>query len=327
MITIATSIAPRNIEHQQSAIDSWLALGFAVISVNSCSEIELLSPLFPSIEFVVSDRNAKAKTGRAYIFFDDIRTALIASASKVCGIINSDIHLKAGPDFYAFVRRTAHDGLLFGSRMDVDSLDRNKGNIYFLGFDFFFFDRSVLACYPASEFCIGAPWWDYWMLLIPIRQGKCCRELVSPIAFHLKHPMNWSFELLSSFGSEVYSYISTVASDLPVYGRQMRMPVSINEHKLLSYRVLHYIHDNAGEIACNKLPLSRCVFKMLRALLLSIYCAISELDCEIEESTSGSKGVLTWAKRGDLQLRVTHKFIYRCFAKLLRLALRKVHES
>lgn len=38
-ITVDTSIAQRNLEHQKSAVASWLALGFEVISLNSPAEI------------------------------------------------------------------------------------------------------------------------------------------------------------------------------------------------------------------------------------------------------------------------------------------------
>ena len=50
-ITIATSIAPRNIELQRDAIASWKKLGLEAISVNSKEEIEAIKDFFPDVKF------------------------------------------------------------------------------------------------------------------------------------------------------------------------------------------------------------------------------------------------------------------------------------
>jgi len=47
LITVATSIAPRNIEKQRVAVMSWVAAGLRIISVNTPEEIELLKTSFP----------------------------------------------------------------------------------------------------------------------------------------------------------------------------------------------------------------------------------------------------------------------------------------
>ncbi len=215
-VIIATSIAPGKIELQQSAISSWLKLGFKVLSVNTRREIDLLLSDFPLVKFVEAERDASAVAGKPYIYFDDVLRALQAEGPAVCGIINSDIHLLAGAGFTEYIVENAFDGFIFGSRVDVDSLDFMYGEHYEEGFDFFFFNAEVIPVYPASDFCIGVPWWDYWAPLVPFLKGYPVKQLATSVAFHVKHPTKWSAELHEKFGDKFFNRF--VEADLFAYG-------------------------------------------------------------------------------------------------------------
>lgn len=190
MITVATSIVPRNIEVQQSAINSWLNLGFAVVSINTYAEIDFLNKYFPDLFFVPAGRTAEKITGRPYIYFDDVCNALAASNSDICGIINSDIHLRAQEDFSVFVSREARGSFLFGSRIDVKATEECVGDIYYSGFDYFFFDKGVIAVYPDSELCLGLPWWDYWAIIVPWPVRSLARNVSHQLLFTLNMKLN-----------------------------------------------------------------------------------------------------------------------------------------
>jgi hypothetical protein len=89
----------------------------------------------------------------------------------------------------------AHD-LVYGTRMDVDTLDEEGGEEYSIGFDFFFLSREMAAIYPPSKLCIGAPFWDYFM---PTRAITSQREPVllrNRIARHLRHDTVWGTDQL-----------------------------------------------------------------------------------------------------------------------------------
>jgi len=77
---------------------------------------------------------------------------------------------------------------VFGSRIDIDSLDNLNEGTPFPGFDYFFFDKQIIPCYPKTEFCIGLAWWDYWAPLIPLACKLPVKKLITPIAYHIKHP-------------------------------------------------------------------------------------------------------------------------------------------
>ncbi len=190
-ITIATSIAPGDIETQRTAVDSWRKLGFDVVSLNCPDEISALREVFPDVRFVEVRREAGDSYGRPLVYFDEFLRYFRSQRSRICGIVNSDIHLISDQPIVPFIESHALDGLVYGPRTDVDSLDELQGEPCQTGFDFFFFDRSLIPCFPPSEFRIGLPWWDHWVPLVSILEGFATKRLISPFAYHIRHPSKW----------------------------------------------------------------------------------------------------------------------------------------
>lgn len=190
-ITIATSLAPgKSIDTQRSAVNSWKRIGFHVVSINAAEEIALLQPKFPDIEFIQVARDAKKKFGKPYVYFDDALAYFQGCGPGICGIVNSDIYL-LHEDLYPFISREAINSLVYGSRVDVDTLENLQGQMLYDGFDYFFFDKQMVSLYPQSELFIGLPCWDYWAALIPLFSGIPLKKIITPHAYHIKHRVNW----------------------------------------------------------------------------------------------------------------------------------------
>lgn len=247
-ITIATSIVPRNFELQRATINSWINLGIKVISLNSAEEVAIVSQNFPDVPINTVNRTAEAATGKPYVFFDDVRSALLDEPSKICGIVNSDIMLNADPNLADFIVETTGDGLLFGSRIDIDSMTNLDGAKFIYGFDFFFFRKEVLELFPGSDFCLGVPWWDYWAPLVPIVKGVRCRELISPVAFHLKHETKWASGLYCDYGKMFADKISQFSqhTDLACNVTNASSPEQLN---VFSLDILQYILNNSDKVS------------------------------------------------------------------------------
>jgi hypothetical protein len=239
-ITIATSLVPRNFKLQRVAIDSWLNLGFKVISLNSAEEAAIVTQNFPDIPVKIVNRTAASTTGKPYVYFDDVCKALIDEQSRICGIVNSDIFLSADAGFVDFISTTVGDGLLFGSRIDVDAMTDLDGEKFIYGFDFFFFDRQGLEKFPKSDFCLGVPWWDYWAPFVPIVKGYSCKELISPVAFHARHETKWAGELFIDCGKKFADKISQFVLNTDFAGKitDLNSPEQLTA---FSFDVLQYI--------------------------------------------------------------------------------------
>ncbi len=207
MITLATSIAPKNLEAQQHAIDSWRRLGFNVLSVNSGEEIDAVKDHFRGVEFIAVDRTSRELTGRSLVYLDDIFRSLVGHGSKISGIVNSDIYLSARDDFRDYLCDNAVGSVVFGARIDVESPQELNGIEYVKGFDVFFFDTDIIRHYPATEFCLGMPWWDYWVPLLPLLRGIPVKQLISPVAFHVRHPLKWDEKYFGYLGCKFLEYL------------------------------------------------------------------------------------------------------------------------
>jgi hypothetical protein len=190
-IVIGTSIAPKEIEKQRAAVDSWRALGFEVLSLNIDAEIATLQPQFPDVRFVPASRSAQERAGRPLVYFDDLLAALADTGRPVVGIVNSDIMMRATPALAGFLSREAAGAFVFGHRIDLETADADNGAPYEGGYDFFFFDRAVIEAYPKTNFAIGLPWWDYWAPAVPALNAVPLKRLVTPFAYHTRHDINW----------------------------------------------------------------------------------------------------------------------------------------
>jgi len=190
-LTIATSIAPKNLKKQAKAIESWMKLGFDVVSLNCAEEIEILKRPFPNVNFVRTERDGRDLFGKTVVYFDDFLEYFRENNCELCSIVNSDIFLIGDEGIISFIKEQAADSVVYGPRVNIDSLEQLDGEFFNEGFDFFFFPKTLISCFPKSRFCIGLPWWDYWMLLIPILEGIPVKKLVSPFAYHIKHSFKW----------------------------------------------------------------------------------------------------------------------------------------
>lgn len=289
---VATSIVPRNIELQQSAISSWQSLGFELISINSPTETNLIRQYFPSVEFISVHRTAEQSTGRPYVYFDDVCMALAESGADICGIINSDIHLYPAVKFKDFISREAEESFLFGSRIDVKTPENRDGEIYFYGFDFFFFNKSLLACYPSSEFCLGAPWWDYWAPMVPLIQGIQCKEIISPLAYHLWHETKWAPDLFNHFGDALLNALQKRSKTVNLNSgleSVLSDVIGSRDFNIFSFKILQYILGNARQIVLdtdcandNRVNIGLCQFESMRRFMIDRKsdCLIAEKEIE-----------------------------------------------
>jgi len=243
-VLVVTSIAPRNIERQQACINTWQSLGFSVVSLNIQEEINQLQSLFPNVRFHAVCRDARTETERPLVYVEDIFMYLRGNGTKISGIINSDIYLNVDAGFVSFIAKEAIDNMVFGSRMDIDSLeDYQDGVLYDKGFDYFFFDKNLLEHYPPENFCMGMPWWDYWIPLVLSEKGIPIKLLVSPIAYHVKHLMNFSEHRWIKFASYIARYYQS-SSNYEQFFLQREFIDEDQEHQ----RLMNGCHELANKI-------------------------------------------------------------------------------
>ena len=185
-LTVATSLIPGQEQAQLRAVQSWLQAGFHVASVNALADIAALLPYFPQVEFIATPRDGRSQYGRPFIYFDDILAYFRHRPIPLCGIITPDLCL-SDDRLPSFIKDHGPGSFLFGSRVDVDSPASEDGQVYQAGFDYCFFDRKMLPCYPPQAFCLDLPWWDYWAAIIPLMAKLPVKQITTPTTIHVKH--------------------------------------------------------------------------------------------------------------------------------------------
>ncbi len=193
-ILIGTSIVPgQRLDVQRAAVESWLSLGFKVVSFNHRGEIARLDEFnrdFPDLEFIPLVRTAMLLANRPVPYISDMIGYFKSTTLPISGIINSDIIFDQNPDLEGFVRQQAAEGFFYGARLDVASLDATVSRPDPYGFDYFFFPPDMNRVWPESHFCLGMPFWDHWFPLMPLLAGHAMRKPAAPIARHADHEVS-----------------------------------------------------------------------------------------------------------------------------------------
>ena len=276
-IIIGTSLAPFNIEKQRRAVESWIENGFHVISCNAKEEIDIVRKTFSnlSIEFVEVDR-AKDKTTKKLPYIKDILNIASSKANEVCGFINSDIILSKMPEgMYEFILDEADNSLVFIRRNEIknyNDIENLDWTFHFDGIDAFFIDKEMVQNVCDEGFYVQSMWDLYILLECKIHDIKI-KELMNPIAFHLRHAIVWDFEdsnqLINGFVKKEYGIVKHTYK----YAQD------------LWYKILA---ENCEKVCfCNRLNY-KCLF-VLDSINEDTIRSINEQDYENKEIVSGKK--------------------------------------
>lgn len=201
MIRFFTSIAPYQIEKQYSAISTWVSLGICVHSVNTKKEIDYLENKFPFVKFHCVERNGLSLFGKPYIFINDIFSVAqtLLKVDDVFILCNSDIYLE--PYFFdRKIFKLKPMEMLFVNRFNVPARDVSVGIDYDCGIDIFCVRVSALPMLDMGDFCLGVPFWDFWLPILAISKGYRISKLNFPLAIHVNHPENYSHANLQKSG-------------------------------------------------------------------------------------------------------------------------------
>ena len=197
-VVVATSFPPKLVrtnggrrmeDYDRLCVQSWIACGFKIISLNAPDEIAALASRHPEIDFIPTERNASSVFGRRTPFIADILSALARQTGSVLGIINSDIIFEPTAGWQNLESLVAQKSVVTGQRCDTRSLAGDVLHRYLPGFDYFFFDQEAAKqlADDIHPFSMGLPWWDYWLPIILALRGYEIRCVARPVILHLAH--------------------------------------------------------------------------------------------------------------------------------------------
>ncbi|TAL03998.1 MAG: hypothetical protein EPO08_02685 [Rhodospirillaceae bacterium] len=203
---LATSLVPGGDRAlQTAAVESWRTAGFTVLSVNAASEIPALTCDYPGVTLVAAPATGERLAGKPVPYIHDLLKSLRRAcaghgaplADCTVGVINADIHLRFSADDIGICAAGARDSVLLGPRVDVPSMAAlgaytpTGTETYSVGYDYFLMSGNVLEDFSDSPFCLGMPFWDYWLPLIALLKGRQLKALLAPVALHVAHETRW----------------------------------------------------------------------------------------------------------------------------------------
>ena len=213
---LATSLVPgRDESLQQINVRSWRDAGFNVLSINGATEADALKTAFPDVEVICVEKTAEQIAGKPVPFIHDLLKALkrwCASQGTtpdqcLVGIINADIFLRASPALNLTLQDQFSGSFILGPRIDVedatafDSYAPTGTESYSVGYDYFLMPGNFLDDFEDSPFAMGMPFWDYWLPLVALLQGRSLKSLNSPVALHVQHDTQWDDTIYLFFHS------------------------------------------------------------------------------------------------------------------------------
>lgn len=173
---------------QAARVASW---GGRVQSFNDAEEAAQLSGA--AAELVTVARSGRRSLGKPVPFLVDILDRQREAGAPVLGIVNADIALDASPAERGWLVEAARSALVCVRRTDVadESAPLAMGTQLPQGFDAFLYPDAMIPALRAEGFCLGMPFWDFWMPAAAILAGHPVIVVTAPVARHVVHPTRW----------------------------------------------------------------------------------------------------------------------------------------
>jgi len=158
------------------------------------------------VQFIATDRNASAWSGRKNPYISDLLLALKDADEPVVGIINSDLIFETSAMWTERLPSLVNDTVIAGQRYDTTSLTHGIFRRFWPGFDFFFFDRAIADALSeiAMPFAMGLPFWDYWFPAAAAIRKRRVIVVDRPGAAHLMHGHGYQNSTLCKF-AQIFS--------------------------------------------------------------------------------------------------------------------------
>ena len=207
-----TSLSPADsaVPRQREAIRSWQAAGLSVRCFNHPFEVARMRGIY-DVDFVPVSKTSSRVFGQPYVPINAmLRWARIEDVSAL--LVNSDIEIELSLAQLQRVRRASEGGLCYFIRHNYDERKENAAADPW-GIDAFLLHGRDAFLVPDSFLSMGQPWWDYWLPLIFVRQGRPLYSVEFPAIFHRNHTQRWSWRNWHRCALEFDRFVGWLGTD------------------------------------------------------------------------------------------------------------------
>ncbi len=211
---------------QQRLIRSWMDAGFAVVSLNTASELKAHPNHQECLAQIGVDVQVVPSSGGDYpTYLPNLRESLQLVAQRypgeVLAITNADIHIAldftsqqrlAGlrPEEFLLAHRTDVEDNSCLNLLLAERRDQQLHVPFLPGIDFIAaraetFQRA--SPFLSPDLTIGLPWWDLLLPMALMAAGATRTFLASDQFLHIKHQERWDPRWLDQVGSSATRYL------------------------------------------------------------------------------------------------------------------------
>ena len=167
---------------QPISLQTWKNSGLTIYSVNTKDEIEFLQNDYPEIDhWIECDDVSKLFAVPSQKINNLLNVSL--DINKPIILINSDIEINASKEIL-------NSFPSIGIRKNYSKY-KSMSEIENEGIDIYLLTPEIISNIPQSDFAIGRPFWDYW-LLYHLEQMIPEINILNNSFYHKKHPVQWN---------------------------------------------------------------------------------------------------------------------------------------
>lgn len=207
IICTSLTLAEWKIKDQKKAISSWLEFNNHPVSFNHPSEIEILKKIFKDILFVPIINTAYKKYKKHLIYIDSFLNWLSYRPEQTFAIVNSDIIFNGTSSTMELIEDHSKDSFIWAHRYDFNK-DMIDSKLYYNGMDAFFLNKECLSQYKKSKFILGKPYWDWWIVYVPMLNGHQIYKIMQEFAYHRSHLQQWGAKELQQYSLFFLKYFN-----------------------------------------------------------------------------------------------------------------------
>jgi len=207
-LQIVTSLKPDSGE-DYSAIESWIAAGWPVVSVNGKEAAAEIRARYPAVEVVETADVSALRDEPEAVRFRAILAQASTRRSDFVGIIKPDVVIDAADTLAENLGGIQDRTLVYGEQVAVNSAAVLDG--FADGYGYFIGAPQHLARFNPGQLTFGHDWWIHWLLMTALADGFALHKISERHAYRIKK------DFRTPYDEQVVSSKACIASILAQY--------------------------------------------------------------------------------------------------------------
>jgi glycosyltransferase involved in cell wall biosynthesis len=207
-ISVVTSL-PDDGSGNDAGVDSWLAAGWRVVSVNNVASAAAVQACYPNVEVVQTTDVSTLREAAETVTFRAILAQARQCETERVGVIQPGVVIDRPAMLAHSLATLKRQTVCYGDKFAVNSTAVLDGIAD--GYGYFFASPGDLARFNPGPLTFGHEWWIHWILMTAIADKFSVHKIAEPHAFRIRQQFSTPYD------EQVHSSKACIASVLAKY--------------------------------------------------------------------------------------------------------------